>query len=333
MNGVLALSWFEHRRTRELCTGLGIELVLLDTSRRGLWRYLLLSARTGALLAGRRPAVLMVQSPSLILSVLSLMLRPAFGHRLIVDAHNELVVPYEHPQPWIKWLSHWVIRRADLTIVTNTQLAEIVQRAGGRAFTLPDRIPVPMPGSPRTLGTAFNVVLIATFAKDEPIGAIFEAVHNVDFDVFVTGNARKLDADVAARAPRNVHFTGFLADPDYWSLLRSADAIIDLTLKPDCLVCGAYEAIALGKPVLLSDNAASIELFGDGAVFTNNSPADIHRGLLRLRAERARLRVAAERKRSELIERWEVSAQHLRSELMRATSGALPQNAMRDRLD
>jgi len=29
MNGALALTWFEHRRTKELCAGLGIELVVL----------------------------------------------------------------------------------------------------------------------------------------------------------------------------------------------------------------------------------------------------------------------------------------------------------------
>jgi glycosyltransferase involved in cell wall biosynthesis len=315
MNGVLALSWFEHRRTRELCGGLGIELAMLVTPRRGLSRYLLLTARTLALLLRRRPAVLLVQNPSLILSVLALVLRSPLGYRLFVDAHNEAVEPYQNRQPWIGWLSRKVMRRADLTIVTNRQLAQIVRSCGGKPFVLPDRIPVSPGGAARRLGPGFNVAAIATFAKDEPVAEIFEAARDVPVQLHVTGDPARLAPSVAARAPPNARFTGFLAEEDYWSLLRSADAVIDLTVKPDCLVCGAYEALALGKPLLLSANAASIELFGNGALYTDNSPADIRRGLMRLAAEQESLRAAAALKRDELVELWKLDAQSLRAEL------------------
>lgn len=316
MNGVLALSWFEHRRTRELCAGLGIELVGLSTTHRGLRRYLLLTARTIELLARRRPDVLLVQSPSLILSVLALAQRAFLGYRLIVDAHNEAVVPYENPQLWVRWLSRWVIRRADLTIVTNQQLAQMVREQGGEPFILPDRIPVLAPGPARALGAGFNVVLIATFAKDEPIGAIFEAVRDAELELFVTGNPGKLQADVAARAPPNVRFTGFLAEEDYWGLLRAADAVVDLTLKPDCLVCGAYEALAVGRPMLLSHNPASAELFGDSALFTDNTVGNIRGSFERLKSERARLEAAVALKRNELTAAWTLRAQRL-AEMLR----------------
>lgn len=322
MTAVLALSWFEHRRTRELCAGLGIELLLVDTTYRGLRRYLLLTARTIALLSRRRPGVLLVQNPSLILSVLCVVLRSAFGYRLIVDAHNEAVTPYENRQTWIKWLSRWVVRRASLTVVTNRQLAAIVRDQGGKPFVLPDRIPVPTPGTGRKLSVAFSAVLIATFARDEPIAAIFEAVRGTELELFVTGDSRRLGADIAMSVPPNVHFTGFLAEQDYWTLLRSADAIVDLTLKADCLVCGAYEALALGKPLLLSDNAASVELFGNGAVFTDNSPQSIRVALQRLQVEQEHMQSAAERKRSELIEQWQSSARALTRALTADSLGA-----------
>jgi glycosyltransferase involved in cell wall biosynthesis len=325
--GVLALTWFEHRRTRELCAGLGIELALLDTAHRGARRYLLLGARTFALLNRRRPDVLLVQNPSLVLGILSVVLRPRFGYRLIVDAHNEAVQPHKNPQAWIRWLSRWVVRRADLTIVTNRQLAESVRKQGGRPFVLPDRIPRPPPAATRTLGPGFNVVLIATFASDEPIGAIFDAVRDSQLELYVTGDARQLDAKAAARVPANVRFTGFLPEEHYWGLLRSADAIIDLTLKPDCLVCGASEALALGKPMLLSNNAAGVELFGDAAVFTDNSPGDIRRAIERVRTERDRLASAAQLKCMELTERWQASAQALSHALSAGRADARTQNA------
>lgn len=311
MSAVLAVTWFDHRRTRELCSGLDIELAVLVTRRRGALRYLQLTMRTLAKLVQRRPQVLLVQNPSLVLSALAVLLRGLFGYRLIVDAHNEAIAPYENPQASIKTLSRWVVRRADLTIVTNRQLAQLVTDQGGRPFVLPDRIPTPAPGAARTLGASFAVVLIATFARDEPIGAIFDALAGADLQLYVTGNARKLDAAVAARAPGNVNFTGFLAEQEYWDLLRSADAVIDLTLKPDCLVCGAYEALAVGKPVLLSDNTASVELFGDAALFSDNSPASIRSGLERLRSEHRRLVSAATLKCGELQEQWQAKAQAL----------------------
>ena len=89
MNGALALTWFEHRRTKELCAGLGIELVVLASALRGPLRYVALGGRTLALLARRRPQILLVQNPSLILAALAAAVRGVLGYRLIADAHNE----------------------------------------------------------------------------------------------------------------------------------------------------------------------------------------------------------------------------------------------------
>jgi glycosyltransferase involved in cell wall biosynthesis len=311
MSRALALTWLDHRRTKELCAGLDIELLVLTTKLRGALRYLVLNARTLALLARRRPEVLLVQNPSLILAALAVAARGVLGYRLIVDAHNEAVVPFINRQWWVARLSRWVIRRADLTIVTNRQLAEVVERCGGRPFTLPDRIPAPPWAPARALSGAFNVVLIATFAPDEPVAEVLDAVRGTEIELYVTGDHGKLDQSIVATVPANVRFTGFLNDEDYWTLLRSADAIVDLTLMDDCLVCGAYEALALGKPMLLSNNSASVELFGDSAVFTNNTATDIRQALERLRLERVRLQAAAERKRSELAELWTGSARAL----------------------
>src|SRR5947207_10911589 len=114
MSGSLALTWFEHRRTKELCAGLGIELVVLASALRGPLRYLVLGGRTLALLARRRPRILLVQNPSLILAALAAAVRGVLGYRLIADAHNEAVVPFINRQWWVTRLSRWVIRRADL---------------------------------------------------------------------------------------------------------------------------------------------------------------------------------------------------------------------------
>jgi glycosyltransferase involved in cell wall biosynthesis len=311
MIGVLAITWLDHQRIRQLCAGLGFELVVMTTSRHRLIRYALLSARTLGLLWQRRPRVLVVQNPSLVLATLAVLMQPFFRYHLIVDAHNAAIAPYVRRPRWITKLSQWLVHKADLTIVTNRQLADIVSAQRGRPFTLPDRVPVPPPISVRGRREGFVVALIATFAADEPIAEVFEAVREMDVLVYVTGDHRRMSRPGADRVPANVHFCGFLADSAYWELLSSVDGVIDLTRTDHCLVCGAYEALAVGTPMLLSQSAASVELFGRCALFTDNSPADIRRALTRLRHERDSLQAAAAIGRRELQDSWNLLAKDL----------------------
>ncbi len=317
MRKVLALTWIEHRRTTGLSNALNVELASLKTRLPGALRYLILSVRTVALLLQRRPAILLVQNPSLVLSALTVVMRPLFGYRLIVDAHNEAVTPFVNKQRWVRGLSRWVIRSAELTIVSNRQLAQIVEAQSGRPFTLPDPPAVPRQSAVRRLAGPCNVVLIATFAPDEPMGEVFAAVSGMDIELYVTGNHRKLQPSLLAEVPPNVHFCGFLAEDEYWGLLQSADAVVDLTLMDNCLVCGAYEALALDKPMLLSNNRATVELFGNSALFTDNTPSDIRRSLEQLKIESKGLQSLVALKRREFVEAWALKAQSLAELLQR----------------
>jgi hypothetical protein len=311
----LALTWFGHRRTTELCAGLGIELLVLDTSRRGVLRYVELFSRTVRELARRRPQALLVQNPSLVLAMCAVLLRPFFRYRLLVDAHNEAVEPVVNPQWWIRWVSHWVLRRSDVTIVTNRQLAAVVTRVGGRPFVLPDRVPTPPDGSQSVASSNFKLVLICTFAADEPVGEVFEAVRNLEVELHVTGNHRKLAPALRESMPKNVVLTGFLSEEAYWDLLRAADAVIDLTTMDNCLVCGGYEAIALEKPLLLSGNEASRDLFQDGATYTDNTSADIRRAVDRIMRERPTLAASASQARERMTRTWKSQALLLAQQL------------------
>jgi glycosyltransferase involved in cell wall biosynthesis len=94
-------------------------------------------------------------------------------------------------------------------------------------------------------------------------------------NIFMTGNYKKLNSDIIDNKPENVYFTGYLSDDDYWEILCSVNLIIDLTHRDNCLVCGAYEAAAIGKPMILSDTTALRKYFRKGYVFTKNNPDDI----------------------------------------------------------
>ena len=95
--------------------------------------------------------------------------------------------------------------------------------------------------------------------------------------LYVTGDYTKLEAVYRKQLPSNIVFTGYLSNEDYWGYLKSANAIVDLTSMDNCLVCGAYEAVAVAKPLILSNNKASVEYFYKGVLFTDNSIDDIGR--------------------------------------------------------
>lgn len=268
------ISWQYHLRTSEICKGLGLELHTLVTSRRGWKRYIALTYRTLILLFSRRPSVLIVQNPSIVLTTLAVLSRPLFRYSLIVDAHNEAISPYNYPSNIIRRVAHWLMAKADLTIVTNRQLSTVVRDAGGAPFVLPDRIPDPPSiATPKPLSNSFNLVLIATFADDEPYAEVFSAVSKLGekINLYVTGNPQKMHPSLRADLPAHIVFTGFLAEQEYWTLLASAHAIIDLTRMDNCLVCGAYEAVAVERPLILSDNSATREHFFRGVVYTQNT--------------------------------------------------------------
>jgi glycosyltransferase involved in cell wall biosynthesis len=131
----------------------------------------------------------------------------------------------------------------------------------------------------------WNFVLICSYAKDEPYVEVFKSAEflPVNFTIFVTGNYKgKVNPkDV----PLNVRLTGYLSETEYWALINKCQIVMDLTIKDDCLVCGAYEGIAAGKPLIISDTAASRELFRIGCVYVKSKAESITQGILKAVSE------------------------------------------------
>ena len=309
IDGWIWISWEAHRRTESVCHELGIPLFVNTVSLPGLLRYMKLSLWTVSVVARIRPRGVVTQNPSIVLTLLAALLRPIFRFYLVVDAHNEAVTPFIWASGWMKALCRFLHRVADMTIVTNASLAEIIQENGGRPFILEDKIPNLSPRHRVQLAGRANVVCISTFAKDEPIQEIISAVAGLgpDCAVYMTGNHKRWLSQCISRLslPANLKLTGFLSDDDYQGLLQSADVVLDLTLMDNCLVCGAYEGVALGKPLVLSASVASKMYFSKGAIHTSN-----HAGAIRLAIEKAIeekevLSVDIIKLRGELDDRWQ----------------------------
>jgi glycosyltransferase involved in cell wall biosynthesis len=181
--------------------------------------------------------------------------------------------------------------RADLVVVTNESHARLISSLGARAYVCQD----PLPEIPRGLCPTIalgerSALLICSFAPDEPYEAAFEAfssLHEDGFTLFVSGNHRKAKTDLSRFSW--VRLLGFLPTDEYRRYLLSASMIIDLTTSEDCLVCGAYEALAAEKPLIISRTAALEKYFGDAAVLTDNTPEAIRESVLSAFAHRYEL--------------------------------------------
>lgn len=286
--GVIWIAWERQRRTTELAGAFGVPLFrLLHGGSRWL-RYPVLAVHTLGILLRRRPRVLIVQNPSLILALIAGLGRPLFRYRLVVDRHTNFALgqPASLRKTVFTAISDLTIRLADLTIVTNQPLAALVASKKGRAFVLPDRLPdLSAPPPERRPSGTRHVCLICTYAKDEPYEEVIRAASLLPPDVHlhVTGRHDRTRfsapvADILAASP-NIVLTGFLPEDRYVELLFGCDVIVDLTTLDHCLVCGAYEAIAAGKALVLSESTANRELFGEAPVYVGADHESIRAGL------------------------------------------------------
>ena len=224
----------------------------------------------------------MVQNPSIVLSILMVTIGKIGKFSVVVDAHNEGIMPFYSKYHWLLPLYEVIQRWADLTIVTNESLAMIVRKNGGRPFILPDKIPQFENINHIKLKGKSNIVFICTFAKDEPWKEVIQAANliNPSDCIYITGKYQRVSKKIIKESPPNVIFTGFLPDQEYINLLHSCDLVIDLTLMDNCLVCGAYESVALGKPVILSDTKELRAHFKRGAVYCGNNVKEISEAII-----------------------------------------------------
>lgn len=283
LHGPTWLSWHWHQRTKAITREWGIEWIMLDTHRHGLARYVELLGRSLKALWQLRRSTVIVQSPSLLLATLAVAVAPALRLRLIIDAHNESVKPFAQDAAVVRQLIRLVVRRAEMVIVTNDELAEIVRANYGRPFVLPDAIPVAPPDDSRPPRCPLPVVLvICTYAADEPVVAFIETARRLVglAEVRLTGRPPSKAQDLLKSAPDNLKPLGFLSESAYWAELRNAQCVVDLTLKPNCLVCGGYEAIAVGKSPILSDDVSGRRLFGGVATFVDNTVEGLTNAIL-----------------------------------------------------
>lgn len=274
------IDWGHHLRTHTLASRLNVPVEEVLVPGRRLRRYLVSVARTWGILRRLRPNVVLATNPSIVLALLLLILRRHLGFAVVSDAHFLGIQTLTGNGP-LQRLLDYCNRKNELVIVTNEAHAQHVASVGGRAFICPDPLPDLTGFSQVVSVPSRSAFLICSFGEDEPYTQVFAAFKELSaqgFVLHVSGNYRR--AGVRPAEYPWVRFLGYIPQALYYGYLRGCQVIIDLTTVDNCLLCGAYEAMALRKPLVISKTSALESYFREAAVFTANEAESIAAAVL-----------------------------------------------------
>jgi glycosyltransferase involved in cell wall biosynthesis len=313
-NRSIWVTWENQRRNEFIANEISVPLYVFDFKGNRIIRYIKCIYKTFSAYRKINPIIIFCQNPSVVLAILSLLYVRMCGAKLCIDTHNYgLALEGQH---WLtKKIAVFLQRHADLIIVTNETLKRIVESNGGTAVVLPDNLPViDITEEYYPFDHSHNLLFICTYATDEPYEEVIEAAkildrQNIDVGIYVTG---RIPGNLKGRVfSKNLHLLGFVSWEDFDLLLQSCDGIIDLTTRENCLVCGAYEAVSVGTPGILSDKEALKEYFNKGFCYTDNTSGNLAEAVLRLLHDKESLIDQVAQLKKELKTNWKVSKKQL----------------------
>jgi glycosyltransferase involved in cell wall biosynthesis len=287
--------------------------------------------RTWQLLAIERPAAIYVTNPpvfaALCVAAYAALTRTPF----VMDTHPPAL--YSRKWSWTLPLQRALARRAVVNVVDQERFSKSFESWGARALVVGNPpLPVRRHPPPNAVGDGpFEIAVVNTFAADEPLAPILEAARRMpDVTFSVLGDTARARGAILAQAPPNLTFTGYLEGEAYWQCLARARAVMALTSFPHSVLGGAHDGVAVGRPLLLSDQPGLREHFPQGAVFADNTAEGLVAGIGTLRGLESRLRVEVGDLRAEQVQRWDRQFAALLEDLTRAGVRVASPERLRD---
>jgi len=246
------------------------------------WRYLIAATKTLYVLLREQPKVVFVQNPPT-MSVMLIWLYARFRRvSFIPDSHCSVF----NSRKWRRflWIYKYIAKQALTNIAHNHRYVEEIKAWGAHSVNL-GSVPRKMQTTQTyTVRPGFNVMFPCSFQGDEPVSEVIKAARTLtDVNFYITGNFRRAPRELVDDAPSNTIFTGFLSNEEYVALMKACTAVMCLTTRDDTNQSGAYEAIAVNRPIILSDWALLREIYNKGAVFANNDSVSLARAVLKIR--------------------------------------------------
>lgn len=311
------VTWEKQRRNATIASALNCRLFEFDLRYHRFLRYPIALVLTLVTFVKERPSLIFVQNPSIVLSAFAVAYGRLLGIPVIVDTHNAGVDPLDGKSAIANAVTRFIQRRAALTILSNQALADTLSSVRGLApiAILPDPIPdleKPANALPRLRGKT-NVLFVCTWADDEPFIEVIKAATLLPPDtyIYITGRSKNQEAAYGPALPDNVVLTGFLTETDYVGMLYACDVVLDLTTRDHCLVCGGYEAVAAERAIILSATQALKSYFHRGALYTDNTSADLAKRIQEATAASHSLMSEVRTLKTELIRSWQEDKRRL----------------------
>ncbi|RJP79153.1 MAG: glycosyltransferase family 1 protein [Candidatus Zixiibacteriota bacterium] len=283
-------------------------------------RYLVMTVHTILLVLRRRPRLVFVMNQPIFLPLTLFLLHFLTRVRYVVDSHSGLFI-----KPQWRWslpMMKYVYRYSLFSIVTNQRHRELVTSWGANVEVLGALSVDHEEVEPFTRPEGPCLVVIGTFAEDEPTREVIEAARQLpQVRFFVTGAVKNAPPDLVSGAPDNVTFTDFQPRPRYVGLVQAMDGAMILVKNDNVMQMGAYEAMSWAVPIVTSDWPVLRENFYRGAIFTDNSTADIVRAVRELLERRDYYREEIARLRTEKRQAWDQQIGRINGFIQQRLSG------------
>jgi glycosyltransferase involved in cell wall biosynthesis len=261
---------------------------------------------------------------------------------IVIDMHT---AAFDRPWSYFKTLNNWVMNRSYIIIVTNEELKDedIPAEFRDKTIVLEDKIPDFQTSGDRLnvnetqfdqIGkikaqegnaaevktiipgqlTNFKIAVISSFSYDEPLRDVIGAAAAEPKTIFyITGHFSRANKGLLSNKPDNVIFTGFLRYEDYVHLLTRVDAVIVLTNRDKTMLCGAYESVAVQKPLITSNFEPLKRYFYKGCIFVNNSQDEIRSAIRSVQKGKDQLTEDIAKLKEERTQQWNEKLTRLQS--------------------
>ena len=275
-------------------------------------KYLVQSWRTWKLLQQERPRVVMVMVPPIFVCIPVYIYTKLFKAGFITDNHTAAFT-MSRWQPLL-FLNAWFGKRALTNVVTNRHLRSYFDSWRAPASVIGD-LPVKFERiKTYPLTGEFFITVICSFNDDEPLDQIWAvAAQMPKVTFYVTGKLKDAPARLLTKQPANMVMTDFLSYEEYAGLIQGSHGVMVLTTRDHTMQRGAYEAVALGTPIITSDWPVLRETFSRGALFVDNSPASLKAAISELQKSSQKFKREVAALRRERAEIWQERERELQA--------------------
>ena len=310
----LFISWTFMRRPESMQPYFGYEIVVLSSAFKNRilrpLEYLIKGWQSLNLFVQKHPQAIWVQIAPTPLLYIAYLYKTLFNRKLIIiaDCHNSTF-----RAPWINLpgvLS--LLNYSDSVLVHNDLVYEQASKIGvvnEKLCILEDR-PAIFDVSEEQQQVDFPhpwVLFPCSFNMDEPIKEVLDAASlSPEITFILTGKAERAQGlHDLSNLPNNVKLVGFLPKIEFDRLLKTADAILGLTIFEGVQISVASEAVGICKPMILSHTKLLKKLFYKGAVNVDPlNPECIARGCEEAISHKSKLTEEVFQLREERNKHW-----------------------------